>query len=486
MKNLGKITVFLLIVAVSSLWGGSVLARVDHKKVLPGESVTLQLDVFGSDVEAPQVDSLCGVDVLATSTQQSIQIINGNISKNYVYSYRFEPENNCTIEPIAVKVDGKVEKTKPINIVVSNQVPQSKDRNFILELHSEKKEVFVGEPFVVKLVFKQKSSADAIDSKFFPPKLEGFWIKHQSQADKKLVGDYYVTTITYIMAAQREGDLRIAPAKIKIAVRDNSANYWNSFAPAVKWRTYYSNPIEMKVYAPPKGVKLVGNFDITIRVDKTVIHPNEAVNAVLTIKGDGNVEDLEAFKPYIQNANVFAEKPIVDEKNGIFTQKIAFVGDSSFTIPSFSIRYFDPKTKKIQTKSTAPIDIKVEGAKQEAALNIKKGSDENIAAAQSTEGSSASSVDSSFAITWVILSFVAGMFIGGIVVFFKFYVSNKKRIMRFNFDDKKVLFVKLLPYKDKKDVKEVLDMLEEHLYGSGKGDIDKEKLKNIINKYGIK
>ncbi len=338
----------------------------------------------------------------------------------------------------------------------------------------------------MKLVFKQKSSADAIDSKFYPPKLEGFWIKHQSQADKKLVGDYYVTTITYIMAAQREGDLRIAPAKIKIAVRDNSANYWNSFAPAVKWRTYYSNPIEMKVYAPPKGVKLVGNFDITIKVDKTVIHPNEAVNAVLTIKGDGNVEDLEAFKPYIQNANVFAEKPIVDEKNGIFTQKIAFVGDSSFTIPSFSIRYFDPKTKKIQTKSTAPIDIKVEGAKQEAALNIKKGSDENIAAAQSTKGSSASSVDSSFAITWVILSFVAGMFIGGIVVFFKFYVSNKKRIIRFNFDDKKVLFVKLLPYKDKKDVKEVLDMLEEHLYGSGKGDIDKEKLKNIINKYGIK
>ena len=205
----------------------------------------------------------------------------------------------------------------------------------------------------------------------------------------------------------------------------------------------------------------------------------------MTIKGEGNIEDLDPFKPYIPNANVFDEKPKIDEKNGIFSQKIAFVADSNFTIPSFGIRYFDPKTKKIVNKSTDPVAITVIGARaQEQTLEIKK-TDEKSAAAVSTHASRGSTIDSSFAITWVILSFIAGVFVGGILVFFKFYVSTQKRLKRFSFDDKKALFIKLLPYKDHKDVKAVLDMLEDALYGEKKGDIEKEKIKEVIKKYNI-
>ena len=487
MKNLGKTVFFLMFLLFStSLWGGSVVANVDHKKVLPGERVTLQIEVFGDEIEVPQIDTLCGVDVVSSSTRQSIQIINTNVTKNYVYAYGFEPENNCTIEPIEVKVDGKTEKTKPIKITVTNRLPQNKNENFILELKSDKKEVFVGEPFEVRLIFKQKRGVEAIDSKFYPPKLEGFWIKHQSEPKKEIQGEYIITTIYYTMAAQREGNLHISPAKIKIAVRDKSVDFWNSFMPSVQWRTYYSNPIDLKVYAPPKGVKLVGNFDISIKVDKTMIHPGEAVNGLITIQGNGNVEDIEAFKPYIKNGNVFEEKPIIDEKNGIFKQKIAFVADNSFTIPPFSIHFFDPKTKRITTKSTAPIKIKVIGAKKEEPLTIKKATQTNNAAQSIQKSSFTSMIKSSFAITWIILSFIAGVFIGGILVFFKFYASNKKLLKRFNFDDKKTLFIKLLPYKDRHDVKEVLDMLEDHLYGDKNVKIDKEKLKAVIQKYTIR
>ncbi len=486
MKNLGKITILFLVFATTLLMA-RVETFVDHKKVMLGDTVTLRISVYGDSVKEPQIDSLCGVDITSASSQQSIQIINTNITKNFTFIYTFEPEKSCTIGPIPIAVNGKIERTKPIKITVTNKPPKTKDANFILELKANKHEVFVGEPFDVTLVFKQKRGAEAIDSKFFPPKLDGFWIKYQSDPQKQVEGDYIVTTIHYKMAAQREGELEISPAKIKIAMRDLSSNYWNNFAPAVKWHTYYSNAIKMKVYAPPKGVKLVGNFDIDIKVDKTSVHPNEAVNAVLTIKGEGNVEDLDPFKPYIPNANVFEEKPKIDEKNGIFTQKIAFVADSNFTIPSFGIRYFDPKTKKIIIKSTKAIDITVLGgvAKQEE-LEIKKADDvESAAVATAASKHGASSIDSSFAITWVILSFIAGMFIGGILVFFKFYVSTQKRLKRFSFDDKKALFVKLLPYKDYNDVKEVLDMLEDALYGEKQGSVDKQKIKDIIKKYNI-
>jgi len=485
MKNLGKISIFILLFGVINLFA-KVETFVDHRSVVQGDSVTLRINISGEDIKEPQLDSLCGVDITSASSQKSIEIINGSITKSFNFIYTFEPEKSCTISPIPISVDGKIERTKPIKITVTKTPQKTKDANFILELKSSKKEVFVSEPFDVVLIFKQKRGAEAIDSKFFPPKLDGFWIKYQSEPKKEVDGEYIVTKIHYKMAAQREGELEISPAKIKIAMRDLSADYWNSFAPSVKWRTYYSNAIKMKVYGVPKGVKLVGDFDISIKVDKKSIHPNEAVNAILSIKGDGNIEDLDPFKPYIPNANVFEEKPKIDEKNGLFTQKIAFVADSNFTIPSFGIRYFDPKTKKIINKSTKPIDITVVGARKKTEqLQIKKGDTKSItSSAKSSQQGSV--INSSFAITWIILSFTAGLFIGGILVFFKFYIATQKRIKKFSFDDKKALFVKLLPYKDHRDVKEVLDMLEDALYGEKNGKIDKEKVKNILKKYDIK
>jgi len=479
MKNLGRIISFLILLNIYAF--ASVETYVDHKSVMLGDSVTFRIVASGEDVKVPQLDSLCGVDILSESTQQSIRIVNGSMSKDISYIYRFEPEKSCDIKPIPVEVGGKIEQTKPIHIEVTKNPQQNKDANFILELHANKKEVFVGESFDVSLIFKQKKGVEALDSKFYPPKLDGFWIKSQTKPQKYEKDGYIITKIDYKMAAQREGELEISPAKIKIALRDLRRDFWNNFSPNIKWRTYYSNSIKMKVYAPPKGIKLVGSLDISFSVDKTKVHPNEAVNGVITIKGDGNIEDIESFRPYIPNANVFDKKPVLDQENGVFEEKIAFVSDQNFTIPSFSIRYFDPKSKKIITKETKPVSIEVVGSvKEEKPLVVKKATEETI-----LQESSKADVDSSFAITWVILSFVAGMFIGGVAVFLKFNPSTKKQVKRFSPKDKKALFIKLLPYKDHKEVKEVLDVLENNLYGDNTKTIDKAKVKELIEKYRI-
>ncbi|NPA65351.1 MAG: protein BatD, partial [Epsilonproteobacteria bacterium] len=307
MRNLGRILLIVLIFSVVS--NAEVALYIDKTKITLGDSVTLRIEAQGEDITPPDIDTLCDVDIIASSTQQSIQIVNGNLSKSTNFFYTIEPEHNCTINAIPIMIDGKIERTKPVTITVLKQSGSQKDGNFILELHSDKKEVFLGESFHVDLVFKQKHDAEAIDSKFFPPKLDGFWIKYQSQPQKKQEGEYEVTTIHYIMAAQRSGTLHIAPAKIKIATREMSRDYWSVLSPSIRWKTYFSNPLDIEVKPLPSGIDLVGDFSIDFQVDKTTVHPNEAVNGKIIIKGDGNLEDIKKFVPYIPNANVFAKKP---------------------------------------------------------------------------------------------------------------------------------------------------------------------------------
>ena len=483
MKNLGKI---IILIFFSALLNASIESFVDHKTVTLGDSVSFRIEVKGNDITPPNIDTLCGVDVTGTSTQQSIQIINGSITKSYSYIYTFEPTQDCTIEPVPVKVDGEIQRTKPIKIKVTTQPQNDKNSDFTLKLSTDKKEVFVGETFYVTLTFRQRLGANAIDSKFFPPKLDGFWIKSESQPQKSSDGEFVTTKVRYKMAAQREGVLHIKPAKMKIAVRIMNRGYWDTLMPSIKWKTYYSNALEIKVKAPPAGIKLVGDFDINVKTDKTVIHPNEALNCEIIIKGSGNIEDIEVFKPYIQNANVFEEKPILDQKNGIFKEKIAFVADSDFDIPSFFIRYFNPKTKKIETKKTKPIHITVKGGvKKKEHFVIKKQPQQEKTA--KVQNSSTSNIDSSFAITWIIVSFFAGLIMGALSVYFLLLKSkidfSKKR--RYDIKDPKMLFVKLLPYKDDKEVKEILDILEENIYGNNKRKIDKKQLKEILKRYDI-
>ncbi len=478
MKNLGKI--FLLIFFISKLFAG-VKLYVDRDHITLGDSVTVRLVIQGEEYSAPDITKLCDSDIIATSKQQSIRIINGSIAKEASFIYTFEPEKSCEIAPIPIKVDGKIEKTKPIKIVVSNNPTPSKDQNFILELHTNKKELFVGESFEVVLTFKQKQDAEVLDYKFFPPKLDGFWIKHQSKPKKYEENGYIVTTITYKMAAQRAGKLTISPAKIKIASRDYTRDYWNNFSPSLKWRSYYSNSITLDVKSPPSGIKLVGDFDLKVSVDKTKVHAGEAVTAIITIHGDGNVEDLIAFKPYIEDVSVFEQKPKIDEQNGVFNQKITFVADQNFTIPSFSIRFFNPNTKAIVTKKSDPIAVEVIGATKSASkpLVIKK------AQPSSSNTNATNGIETSFAITWMILSFFAGAFIGGALVFLKLSALKAKKSKKIDFNDKKMLLIKLLPYKDDKEVKAIIEMLEEHFYSGKDVTLDKKRLKEILQKYGV-
>ena len=474
-KKLSNIikSLFLLFFLSSYAAYAEVIAKVDSQTVELGEMVTYSLNISGEDITRPNIQSLCNSDVISTNSQTSVQIINGNINKSYTLSYKFVPQSSCKIEPIEVEIDGKFEKSNFVDVKVV-PVSGAKDSNFVLTLSSEKKELFVGESFDMTLSFKQRTNAEAVDSKFTPPELKGFWVKNESKPQRYQDGKYTITKVVYTMAPQRAGELKITKAQMQVASRSSRADSWGAWIPTIKWKTYFSNELSFNVKPLPNNINIVGDLSIKSSVDKTEINANEAVNITVEVIGDGNLEDIKSFKPDIDGVGVFDEKIVIDGKK--LTQKIAFVAERDFVIPSFSLKYFNPDTKEIKTISTEEIAVSVKNSKIQEKLNIKKqqsssNTDESVKIAQTDY-------------SMLFLLFLIGLTCGILIMIFKDKISFKKE-QKVSLKEPKTLLLKLLAFKEDKEVEKIVDILEKNIYSNQNIEIDKKLLNSILKKYKI-
>ncbi len=459
-------------------------AMVDTEKVILGESVTLKIQASGSDVQAPSLAKVCGTKITSSSQRTSIQSINGSFSKSYLFSYEFTPMRDCVIDPISVQIDGKEERTKAIAVnVIAMKI--TKETPFILQMETEKQSVYVGEPFKITVLFKQKRNSEAVDSKFVPPEFTNFWTKEQQQSRRFEEGAYTISRLHFVIAAQKSGTHVIDPSQIKIATRSNSRDVWGQWIPSLKWRTYFSNPLEIKVDPLPEGVILVGDLQITADIDKQVLSPNEAVNVDLRISGNGNFEDISSLKPSIQGVAVYNEEPEIKAyiEDGVYrgnwNEKLAFVSDRSFTIPPFTVRYFDPESKTVKTATTEAIAIEVKAEQvtgQGQALTIKRpeAKKEEVLRVESSVPSKHS----------FIVGLIAGLSLGIGLMFMPWrqWFSRRDKEQNINYKDKKQLLMFMLQHSNDPEALEWVEKLESLIYEGKSVDIDNKVLKRVVKR----
>ena len=479
MKNLGKTLLFLLLLVTTSF--ASVSAKVSPSVVYGGESATYTLSITGSNVHKPDLSDICGNDITSTGSQTSIQSINGSYSKSYMLTYEFTPTKSCIIPPVEVKVNGKTEKSNSVDLRVK-KMKRDPNADFTLTLKANKKELYVGEPFSLTLLLKQRKGAQAVDSKFIAPEFKGFWKKSESKPQRSEDAEFITTKVVYKLAPQRAGRLTLGTAKLKIATRAGQNN-WGTLIPQVRWRTYISNTIEISAKALPNNAKLVGNFTISAVAQRTAVNPNEAVNVTIEVKGDGNLEDIESFKPYIAGVNVFDEK--IEIKGDRLHQKLVFVGDKDFTIPAFELVYFDTKTAQVRKIKTEPIKITVSGsAKTTPPLKITRDTNSKNSAVKAETSTQKVIVEKNNYL-YIAFAFLSGLVIGITIMLFKpkFRQSKAKK---FNIKDEKLLLIKLLPYRDSdEDVAKVVKVLESNIYGKSSEPLDKKLLKELVKRYEL-
>ena len=471
MKNLGKS--LLIILLLPNYIYALAVASVNSKVVALGDTVTLSISLEGKDIQRPDVYTLCGENVIATSSSTNIKAMNGVYKKEYILSYQFIPTQTCTVEAIEISMNGKIEKTLPIDIKVEKVVAR-KGAKFSLEVLSDKVEVYVGEPFELRLVYKQDKSVQVVENKFTPPSFNGFWVKGQPTQSVEEDSQFATTTLTYKLASQRAGNLEISGANIKIAKRQNTKNNWGGFFPEVIWKTIFSNDLSITSKPLPTGVDLVGDFSLEAIVDTTEVNPNEAVNVLIKLVGDGNLEDVKSFKPYLGGVSIFDEKIII-EKNTL-SQKITFVGDNNYTIPAFSIKTFNRDTQKVKIITTKPIDIHIKNAKQKKELIVQK---EELVSTAAPE-----LVVKGLDKLYIGIALFVGIVIGILIMLGRPLISFKTQ-EKLDIKDTKMLLVKLMPYKEDKEVSKIIAILEGNLYANEKVELDKKVLKEVIKKYEI-
>lgn len=493
------------------LLAGGVQLSVDKKEVVRGDTVTFTIKAQGENVEFPTVREVGGFPILGTGQSSNIEIVNGSVRRSISKSYTFAPMKDVTIPSLTVKVDGKSYTTQPVTIHVIDKPTNAQNATApgaSLKLEVNKHRVHVGEPIEMKVTLRYPRSGEYVRAQMERIDFPDFWIKQVGNPEQYVQGDSVVEVHRYVIFPQKAGHYTLGPVTAKLArkVRMKSpindpffANdpFFSDFFTRLQWTRIASNSVEVDADPLPGGVDLYGDFTIRATVDKRQVHAGKPVNVTVHIEGEGNVEDIEKFNPDIPNAVVYAEEPVVKEwvKNGVyggsFTQKITIVADGDYTIPPFTIRYYDKKSHKVVERKTRPIPIHVIGGHKAppAATQVSKPSHGGNSVQRGTsQVETPSKASGGFAWWWILAGFIGGVGVSvGAVWLMRRWRSVRERrrpnivqkILRAK--DDRELFELLLPYAaDDEEIAEAVRKLEENLYKGAKNSIDKRVLAGIV------
>jgi len=493
-KILGRI--FILVLLSTSLFAG-VKSFVDKNAVYKGGIVRFTISVEGKNPKFPNLNTIAGYGVQGVSTSQSVNIINGNYKSTISKTYSFAPDRSLDIPSYKVIVDGKEYKTDVISVDVVKPTASKKSDDFSISINIDKKDVYVGEPIKADVKFSYKLSSKADKIMISPLNISDFWIKGTKKPVKSMQNDKVTQTYHYIIFPQKQGDFEIKPVEANIGVfsrRNSGGNlfrdpFFDSLNQTLEWKKYISNKLYIHVKPLPNNLEVYGKFNIKASVDKTEVKANKPVNLTIKIDGIGNIDDIKKFNLDIDDVVVYSDDPKIRAGmnsgvyGGVFTQKVALIADKDFTIPSLKFSYFDKDLKKVVTKKTAPIQIKVKGGKIQT-ITPRLDTKENISPKIDKTNSKVvakNSVSEKNLFLYLLVGFLLGILAS--VGFYKFKIKKTdkiempiiKKIKKAKND--KELFETLLPYgKNDKYIKSILESLEENIYAKGETKVNKKEL----------
>ncbi len=325
---------------------------------------TVVLEIFGEDLiqETPiKLPDFSKFNYEYASEQNTfIDPVKKIRINQMVYQFSLDPKQagNIKIGSALVKVNGKMYKTEPIDIVVKDADKKSvaantPGKNMYLQMQVDDREVYKDEPVVAVLkAFSRNISGfrHLETSKFgYSKKYVIRSIANFDESIEDSENNYSSQVIgMFVIVPKVAGIMEVPPAEVPLTGNHGSL---------------YSNKVKINVKklpdGAPKGFKdAVGNYNVKVELidkGKENFEINKAFNVAVKLTGSGNLSpsiipkilpsaDYETFEPKIINnskATTEGIEGVVEAQYVIIPKKR---GDINIATEAFS--YFNPKEEK--------------------------------------------------------------------------------------------------------------------------------------------
>ena len=287
-------------------------------------TVTITLEIKGDDYEQQSPIQLPDFSKFyekgAGSDKSTIINPSTNIiTTQLVYQAVFQPKQsgNLKIGSALVRVNGRIYKTEPFDIFVSedfkNTIAKNTDISFVWEL--EQKEVFINQPtlLILRAYAKDFNNLRKI-GKIILPKQKNLQFEQVNgiRSDIEITENNYLSQVVanYVVYPKEAGKLNINPSVIEI----NESNKVDK----VRTNQLIINVKDLPDRLPTNFKNAIGEFDIKLKKGDsfTNYQIGKPINIVLELSGRGNLS--KSILPKIKDSqgySVFSSKIIENIRN---------------------------------------------------------------------------------------------------------------------------------------------------------------------------
>jgi len=350
-----------------------VRAELDRSTVQLGETVTLNLKVEGGSVGTPDLSVLANdFDVLGTSSNSAISIVNGKRTSEFTYGIALRPKHAGRLTIPAIALAGGSTEPVELEVTAPGNAPDNQaataGKDLFVEATATPRNAYVGQQmsFVVRLYFAASLSNGAMDE----PQADG--------AELSKLGDdsnyqaerggrrYNVIERRYALIPQRPGHIQVGPVAFQGELIDMADP--NSFFGSTHAVSAASPAVSIDVRAVPAGAGKTTwlparalSLAMEGQPEQGQIRAGQPLNLTMTVQATGlPYESLPALSlPPIDGATVYPDKPVNGTRvDGMWLagrrqQSFAVVPSKpgELVIPATTLTWWNVQTDKAEVAS---------------------------------------------------------------------------------------------------------------------------------------